>query len=52
MGIPFWFRQFVDGLVGFHDDCICQYADYVDWYEGKITAIFVGDVEYVPRDSV
>lgn len=51
MRLPYWLRQLIDTIIGFHDDCICQYDTIIDWHQGKIVSIHIGGIEYTPRDE-
>lgn len=49
MRVPYLVRLFIDNLLGFHDECVCQYADYPTWEDGKVTSLYVNGVKFVPE---
>lgn len=49
MRLPYLLRLAIDEFLGFHGDCICQYADFVDWENGVVTSLYIAGVKFVPE---
>lgn len=51
MRLPYRLRVWIDDKIGFHGDCLCNYADYAAWENGKIVAMYVDGVKFVPEST-
>lgn len=42
-------QKWLDMIVGFHEDCVCNFVDYAESENGKFTALYIDGVKYVPE---
>lgn len=49
MTLSYRLRMCLDQLIGFHTDCLCNYVDYAEWEDGKITLMYADGIKFVPE---